>query len=65
MKTEDEKRKIKGDIEERIKTLRHNIKQVGFNIVNFNMNASFSFDLFMVYIAECKQQLRTMEYYML
>jgi hypothetical protein len=65
MKTEDEKKKIKGDIEERIKTLRHNIKQVGFNIVNFNMNASFSFDLFMVYIAECKQQLRTMEYYML
>ena len=27
-KTEDEKKKIKGDIEERIKTLRHNIKQV-------------------------------------
>jgi hypothetical protein len=48
-KTEDEKKKIKGDIEERIKTLRHNIKQVGFNIVNFNMNASFSFDLYMVY----------------
>jgi hypothetical protein len=62
-KTEDEKKKIKGDIEERIKTLRHNIKQVGFNIVNFNMNASFSFDLFMVYIPECKQQLRTMKYY--
>ena len=30
-KTEDEKKKIKGDIEERIKTLRHSIKQVGFN----------------------------------
>jgi len=24
------------------------------------MNAFFSFDLFMVYIPECKQQLRTM-----
>ena len=64
-KTEDEKKKIKGDIEERITTLRHNIKQVGFNIVNCKMNSFFSFDLFMVYIPECKQQLRTMEYYML
>ena len=26
-----------------------------------NMNAFFSFDLFMVYILECKQQLRTMK----
>ena len=26
-----------------------------------NMNAIFSFDLFMVYIPECKQQLRTMK----
>jgi hypothetical protein len=26
-----------------------------------NMNALFSFDLFMVYIPECKQQLRTMK----
>ena len=26
-----------------------------------NMNAFFSFDLFVVYIPECKQQLRTME----
>ena len=26
-----------------------------------NMNAYFSFDLFMVYIPECKQQLRTMK----
>lgn len=34
-KTEDEKKKIKGDIEERIKTLRHNIKQVGFKIYVF------------------------------
>jgi len=25
------------------------------------MNAFFSFDLFMVYITECKQQLRTMK----
>jgi len=25
------------------------------------MNAFFSFDLFMVYIPECKQQLRTMK----
>jgi len=25
------------------------------------MNAVFSFDLFMVYISECKQQLRTMK----
>ena len=62
-KTEDEKKKMKGDIEERIKTLRHNIKQVGFNIVNCKMNAFFSFDLFTVYISECKQQLRTMKYY--
>ena len=62
MKTGDEKKKIKGDIEKRLKTLRHSTKQVV--IVNFNMNASFSFDFFMVYIPECKQQLRTMEYYM-
>jgi len=27
------------------------------------MNANFSIDLFMVYIPECKQQLRTMKYY--
>ena len=27
------------------------------------MNAFFSFDLFLVYIQECKQQLRTMKYY--
>jgi hypothetical protein len=27
--------------------------------IHCNMNASFSFDLFMVYIPECKQQLRT------
>ena len=27
------------------------------------MNAFFSFDLFMVYIPECKQLLRTMKYY--
>jgi len=27
------------------------------------MNAFFSFDLGMVYIPECKQQLRTMKYY--
>jgi hypothetical protein len=26
------------------------------------MNALFSFDLFMVYIPECKQKLRTMKY---
>ena len=26
-----------------------------------NMNAFFSFDLFMIYIPECKQQLRTMK----
>jgi len=25
------------------------------------MNALFSFDLFIVYISECKQQLRTMK----
>ena len=30
-------------------------------ILNCNMNAFFSFDLFMVYIPECKQQLRTMK----
>ena len=64
IKTGDEKKKIKRDIEEKIKTLRHSTKQVGFNIVNCNMNASFSFDFFMVYISVCKQQLRTMEYYM-
>ena len=29
-----------------------------------NMNAFFSFDLFMVDIPECKQQLRTMKQYM-
>jgi hypothetical protein len=57
-------KKIKRDIEERIKTLRYNIKEVGLIIVNCNMNAFFSFDLFMVYISECKQQLRTMKYYM-
>jgi len=34
-KTEDEKKKIKGDIEERIKTLRNDIKKVGFNIFAF------------------------------
>ena len=28
-----------------------------------NMNAFFSFDLFMVYIPECKQQLRTKKKY--
>ena len=55
---------IKRVIDERIKILRHNIKQVGFNIVNCKMNAFFSFDLFTVYIAECKQQLRTMKHYM-
>ena len=27
------------------------------------MNSFFSFDFFMVYILECKQQLRTMKYY--
>ena len=27
------------------------------------MNAFFSFDLFIIYIPECKQQLRTVEYY--
>ena len=27
------------------------------------MNALLSFDLFMVYIPECKKQLRTMKYY--
>jgi hypothetical protein len=39
-----------------------------FDIVNLqyiykycNMNAFFSFDLLMVYIPECKQQLRTMK----
>ena len=26
-----------------------------------NMNAFFSFDLFMVYVPECTQQLRTMK----
>ena len=60
-KTEDDKKKIKKDIKKRIKSLRRDIKQVGFNIVNCEMNASFFFDLFMVYIPECKQQLRTME----
>ena len=29
--------------------------------IHCNMNAFFSFDLFMVYIPECKQQLRTMK----
>jgi hypothetical protein len=31
------------------------------NIAPCSMNASFSFDLFMVYIQECNQQLRTMK----
>jgi hypothetical protein len=31
------------------------------NMKPCNMNAFFSFDLFMVYIPECKQQLRTMK----
>jgi hypothetical protein len=30
-------------------------------ITNCNINAFFTFDLFMVYIPECKQQLRTMK----
>ena len=30
-------------------------------VCNTMMNAFFSFDLFMVYIPECKQQLRTMK----
>jgi hypothetical protein len=30
-------------------------------MISCNMNAFFSFDLFMVYIPECKQQLRTMK----
>jgi len=30
-------------------------------VLFWNMNAFFSFDLFMVYIPECKQQLRTMK----
>jgi hypothetical protein len=30
---------------------------------NCNMNAFFSFDLFMVYIPKCKQQLGTMKKY--
>jgi len=29
--------------------------------IYYNMNAFISFDLFMVYIPECKQQLRTMK----
>ena len=33
------------------------------NTTFFNMNAFFSFDLFLVYIPECKQQLRTMKIY--
>jgi len=28
------------------------------------MNAFFTFDLFMIYIPECKQQLRTMKWYL-
>ena len=31
------------------------------NNANYNINALFSFDCFMVYIPECKQQLRTMK----
>jgi len=30
-------------------------------LVICNMNAFFTFDIFMVYIPECKQQLRTMK----
>ena len=35
--------------------------QVNNLLVYYNMDALFSFDLFMVYIPECKQQLRTMK----
>jgi hypothetical protein len=31
--------------------------------IHYNMNAFLSFDRFMVYIPECKQQLRTMKEY--
>jgi len=31
------------------------------NYSTYNMNAFVSFDLFMVYIPECKQQLRTVK----
>ena len=30
-------------------------------LLHCNMNALFSFDLFMAYIPECKQQLKTMK----
>jgi hypothetical protein len=39
----------------------HMAKYTRYNIVCCNMNASFSFDLFVVYKPEYKQQLRTME----
>jgi hypothetical protein len=38
------------------------ISDTGRNIsINCSLNALFSFDPFMVYIPECKQQLRTMK----
>ena len=43
-----------------IRASKHSILNHGL-FSRCNMNALFSFDLFMVYIPECKQQLRTMK----
>ena len=44
-----------------ISVINHDDDKLTNNIGNCNINAFFSFDLFMVYIPECKQQLRTMK----
>ena len=38
-------------------------KETNRQILSCKMNAFFSFDLFMVYIPECKQKLRNMKQY--
>jgi hypothetical protein len=46
----------------RVRLLNHITQKAELAIkYNCNMNAFFSFDLFMVYIPECKQQLRAMK----
>ena len=44
-------------------TILNNIfsRQVKYNVFTSNMKALFSFDCSMVYMPECKQQVRTMK----
>jgi hypothetical protein len=54
----------RGDGSRILSRIMFNISDISRLISNIcNMNAFFSFDLFLVYIPECKQQLRTMKYY--